>query len=599
MQFIIDERKIECENEWLIGDNADYTAQFTFDAEWDGLTKTARFQTNKRYVDVILEDDACTIPVEILKQGIIEVGVYTDTFATTPCEVKVKASIKQCSGNIAEPNEDVYGQLIKKLNVLEIGTVSDERVAEAVSTFVSTDTTLVKTAEFDEMVNDYLVKQNIPTDIANAKADIIKNAHESAGAIICNASGSVVSVADASDREFESITLYGKSTQDGTPSIDAPVDIVSVGDDGNVGVAVSGRNLIDYEQWKQTTVIKGTGEWKDNGVVITSTEDGDAFTQFQAGGNTLKIPVKYGKTYTLSWEHSGSNGIIYIFPNGTSENNIKIGTDKANQISYTVTEKEVTFITFRVGVYPANSTAIFKNVMLNIGSEALPFEQYVGEQTASIDLSEPLRGLPVTSGGNYTDADGQQWLCDTLEVFADGTGKLTQRVYGGLLDGTLHINELSVHTGVKETVSNFRTSAKGLKKGGQIKSTHLTKTNIWSPDIEGIQIIEADAVDYTIAYEKIGVTAEATSAERVTACKAFLKENPITFVAEIHTPIETELTTEQVQAILALHSYKPNTVITTDDMGDIAVEYIADSKTYIDNKFTELANAIIASGATE
>lgn len=46
-----------------------------------------------------------------------------------------------------------------------------------------------------------------------------------------------------------------------------------------------------------------------------------------------------------------------------------------------------------------------------------------------------------------------------------------------------------------------------------------------------------------------------------------------------------------------LHTYKPNTTITNDCDVDMKVVYSADTKAYIDNKFTELQNAILASGA--
>ena len=36
----------------------------------------------------------------------------------------------------------------------------------------------------------------------------------------------------------------------------------------------------------------------------------------------------------------------------------------------------------------------------------------------------PLCGIPVDSDGNYTDNNGQQWVCDELIYNADGTGKI-------------------------------------------------------------------------------------------------------------------------------------------------------------------------------
>ena len=162
MQFTINERKIKCEDiTSLIGDNADYAVTFAFDEEWEGQAKTARFILKNRYVDVILEDDACTIPVEILKQGILAVGVYAEKITSTICEIPVKPSIKEKAGNVAAPTDDVYAQLLKQMQVLEQGAVSDERISEALSVFMETDNTLMKSSEFNSMANAYLGEKEI------------------------------------------------------------------------------------------------------------------------------------------------------------------------------------------------------------------------------------------------------------------------------------------------------------------------------------------------------------------------------------------------------------------------------------------------------
>lgn len=52
-----------------------------------------------------------------------------------------------------------------------------------------------------------------------------------------------------------------------------------------------------------------------------------------------------------------------------------------------------------------------------------------------------------------------------------------------------------------------------------------------------------------------------------------------------------------VEDFSELHTYKPYTTIFNNAGAEMAVEYVADTKAYIDNKFTELQNAILSSGA--
>ena len=101
--------------------NSDYTAEFSFDDEWDGKVKTARFIQNGEYFDVVLVGDRCEIPP--LKTGFVRIGVFTDLMTSTYADVYYKTSIKDGTGSPAEPPEDVYAQLT---TLIESGTLRGE-----------------------------------------------------------------------------------------------------------------------------------------------------------------------------------------------------------------------------------------------------------------------------------------------------------------------------------------------------------------------------------------------------------------------------------------------------------------------------------------
>ena len=64
------------------------------------------------------------------------------------------------------------------------------------------------------------------------------------------------------------------------------------------------------------------------------------------------------------------------------------------------------------------------NCQIEEGTVATEYEPY---KESSITLSQPItvHGIPVSSGGNYTDKNGQAWLCDE---FDEENGKIIQRV---------------------------------------------------------------------------------------------------------------------------------------------------------------------------
>ena len=123
MNFDIKNRVITGDKDlFLVGDNANYVANFTFDDEWAGVTKTARFiSCTGKHKDVLIVDNKCTIPVEVLKCGKISVGVYSSEMTTTEFKVFVHGSIKNKTGNECTPTPNVYEQLTKQLDDIQAG----------------------------------------------------------------------------------------------------------------------------------------------------------------------------------------------------------------------------------------------------------------------------------------------------------------------------------------------------------------------------------------------------------------------------------------------------------------------------------------------
>lgn len=133
MDFIIKDKiikldKASLEGKKVVSVNSGYIANFIFDDEWNDLTKTVRFINDGEFVDVVLDDtNSCKIPREVMKSGTLEVGVFAgDIQSTTPAKVSIVASILEEYGSPAPPSEDVYSQIMDKLdeaNANEAGVV--------------------------------------------------------------------------------------------------------------------------------------------------------------------------------------------------------------------------------------------------------------------------------------------------------------------------------------------------------------------------------------------------------------------------------------------------------------------------------------------
>ena len=70
-------------------------------------------------------------------------------------------------------------------------------------------------------------------------------------------------------------------------------------------------------------------------------------------------------------------------------------------------------------------------------------------------------------------------------------------------------------------------------------------------------------------------------------------KDPVVVLGQLATPIERDLTPEEIAAYKALRTYGPTTVISNDAGAEIEATYVADTKAYIDKKFKELNQAIV------
>lgn len=269
---------------------------------------------------------------------------------------------------------------------------------------------------------------------AKAAGDAISAVKARQNVIVGTETGNPISVDDAFTAPLCGLTVYGKSTQDGTPTPDAPVPIVSAGDGGSITVTLS---------------------------------DGNGKTQ------TLTLPT----------------------PNG-------------------------------------------------------------------------LPGIPVTSGGNYTDSTGQQWVCDEVDL---ERGVKVQRVNRLKLDALSWRYELTPTNKSDTFISDVPASQDGTMRGDAL-----------------CQYAVFDGVAYDIEMKEAcrcyvwvkSVTLQFKAGSGVNSVDAFsewLKARPDASIFYcLVTPIETPLAPAEIAAYKALIAYGPDTVVQASDGAGVKLEYQRD-----------------------
>lgn len=363
-----------------------------------------------------------------------------------------------------------------------------------------------------------------------------------------------------------------------SPSPDYPHEIEVPGSEGNVGVNVTGAQLLDLRNGKS-----GTGQ----GVTYTNRGDG-TYTRV---GTPTHISGNVGFLGGYGLDPEVENNVLLTLEPGTYyirdvllfSNTQSISSDYNNGIITIDSEFKVTGIR-----NPDQSVGVTYNdiiyPMIAKSSSALPWEPYHTPQKLTVQTPNGLPGVPVESGGNYTDSDGRQWVCDEVDF---DRGKYVQRV--------------------KKVTNLTFTKA---KFGGELEDSNLYATsrindmyatNNYPPAICSNLIYDknvlATEMDAFYIYDKV-IRARLKGIKDDEVAAATLKT--YTFIYPLATPIETDLSEEELTAYAALRTNYPTTVVTSDSDPEVGieVEYVADTQKYIDNKFAELAQNLAATQNT-
>ena len=218
------------------------------------------------------------------------------------------------------------------------------------------------------------------------------------------------------------------------------------------------------------------------------------------------------------------------------------------------------------------------------GSVAVTLSDGNGKtQTLTLPTPTGLPGIPVTSGGNYTDPQGQQWICDEVDL---ERGVKVQRVGEAAINAKTPVVSLSAYAAsVVDKVQPFRVGALKVPEKSKILCEALpfiASSSVTKVSYECIGLTST-FVDFSISNERLGTTAETTGNDAVKALMNWLKTNPLSFIYALATPIETPFTPAEIAAYKALTAYGPDTVAQASDGAGIKLEYQRDVNIVVKN----------------
>lgn len=390
-----------------------------------------------------------------------------------------------------------------------------------------------ETAQFTED------REQIQTNKANI-ADLLQN---KANAIVESASGETIVVRDSSSHFFDGLSVFGKSEQGENPSPDNKQDVINIGGDGIIEIEIGTSNILP-----DNDVVKTVKNYK----VCTK------------NGFLLKKGVKY----VLSTNENATALYINDFD---KQEGLCFGYNTSS-IEYTPPKNIKAFFDY----YNANGLPDAAKMWLNIYT-AQSYEPYKEPQTITLQTQNGLPGLQVASGGNYTDSSGQQWICDEISV-RDG-------VFGILKNlNMVHVKNCEESFAIGE-------HANGQKYVGFNASNAEANYVPMSDRYIGSEWTNTNNKIYVPAKGRAIIT-DNRFTDLETVKTIIRQENPC-ILYKVNTPVFEPFSEEVQQAYRALHTYYPNTTVTNDAGAHMEVEYVADTKTYIDKKIDKKLQEIV------
>lgn len=358
-----------------------------------------------------------------------------------------------------------------------------------------------------------------------------------------------------------------------SPNPDYPWDLESIGADNTIGATVHGKNLL------KPRAVSGSGYTAvvndDGSVTVTgaATTTNAIYLTIAAPATDNPLYLREGVPYFM-WSNS-TNGKDIGTKTVDRYGNSLWGSTSAWNRNFSqdydrLVQIYIESIRHEIGDTSLCGTYWFQ---LEVGTEFTGFEAYKDPQT--LDAAYTLPGIPVDSDGNYTDANGQQWVCDEIDfergVYVQNVGT---RTFDGSEDENW-VDELDLATTTMFRIEIPDSVSVGNVSAADFLCSHFMQKQIYNGDSVGAQ--------HTMRQFYFRLANSTLESLDLAGWRVWLAQNPITVQYVLQTPIETALTDAEIAAFMALRTNLPHTTVLNDAGAHMAIKYNGDTTTCLAN----------------
>lgn len=396
----------------------------------------------------------------------------------------------------------------------------------------------------------------------------------SAPPIVPDVSGNVIPLTDSSDRPLVDLTVFGNTTQNGTPTPEAPVDLESV---ENPVVTINGKNLLENKSTSLTTEGITFTVNDDKSVTVKGTPTSNPARYLNAN---LTLPIG---NYVLSGGGTSASVklIIRITKSGGGYTYVE-SSGKETLFSVTAENVDLPRIAY---IYVSGNEAVDTIIYPMIRLASISDSTYEPYKSQTLEVPYTLNG--VGDVRDYVDFE------KGVKVRKTTFDNITNISYSYVVNWSASTDYVQL---------NYNVSG---RKGGNVLCSHFTRNgNVTGAN--GVGVYFTGSVLIFGCKKSMLEECGAVSGDSASYRTAFISwwnaqteaGNPVKVLLVLAEPIETPLPAEEIEAFKQLTSYYPVTTITNSEGAEMGVEYVADTKNYIDNKLASLV-ASATSDTTE
>ena len=363
-----------------------------------------------------------------------------------------------------------------------------------------------------------------------------------------------------------------------SPSPDYPQEIVSAGSDGKIGVEVRGKNLFELTGIRDNEYLR-IEKIENNTIYARPTNmnaESPGTTNYSNGWVNFseKIKVISGILYTLSLSYKAVQKMMEIEKIDPAR--ILVFKDSENIILNEEIKQEIgKYVDVEIPLLiPDGTDSIYFTITCNNCSVAIKniqieeggytsYEPYHEPQSLSISTPTGLPAIPVDSDGNYTDADGQQWIADYVDL---KLGKYVQNICD------LPLKDINLEWctwGVNYIVSNGTGFYAYLTKYAHVGNTKTLATicqhnaDAWGGRKIGCNA-EVNSNYITISLHTSDLDDASDNKKAIESFKKIVEQTDAHVLYVRAEPIERDLTPEEIQAYKNLVTYAGTTIVEND-----------------------------------